>query len=129
MQAFRTGCILSSSVMLGVATEHTLLLLLERIEGNPIHKSTFKSVYSQKTILQKANKFKNILDQQSKSLPRKVKEDLDTNFAGVLSIIRNFRNQSGHPTGKVIDREQAFVLLQLFIPYCKKLYMLISHFK
>lgn len=129
MQTFRTGCILSSSVMLGVATEHTFLLLLEKIESNPAHQATYKSVFEQKTILQKVNKFKNILDQNSKSLPSEVKEDLDTNFAGILSVIRNFRNQSGHPTGKIIDREQAFVLLQLFIPYSKKLYKLMDHFQ
>jgi hypothetical protein len=129
MQAFRTGCILSSSVMLGVATEHTFLLLLEKIESNPAHQTTYKSVFEQKTILQKINKFKNILDQHSKALHSEIKEDLDTNFAGILSIIRTFRNQSGHPTGKIIDREQAFVLLQLFIPYSKKLYQLMDHFQ
>lgn len=129
MQAFRTGCILSSSVMLGVATEHTFLLLLDQIESNTAHQSTYKSVFEQKTILQKVNKFKNILDQQSKTLPTEIKEDLDTHFAAILSVIRNFRNQSGHPTGKLIDREQAFVLLQLFIPYSKKLYKLIEHFR
>lgn len=129
MQAFRTGCVLSSSVMLGVATEHTFLLLLEQIENNPTHQPTYKSVFSQKTILQKVNKFKNILDQQTKSLPSEIKEDIDTNFAGILSVIRNFRNQSGHPTGKIIDREQAFVLLQLFIPYSKKLYKLMEYFQ
>lgn len=129
MQAFRTGCILSSSVILGVATEHTFLLLLEIIENNPTNLTTYKSVFEQKTILQKVNKFKNILDQHSKALPIDVKEDLDTNFAGILSVIRTFRNQSGHPTGKIIDREQAFVLLQLFIPYSKKLYKLMEYFQ
>src|SRR5271157_5547463 len=29
MQSFRTGCLLASTVMLGVATEHTFLLLVE----------------------------------------------------------------------------------------------------
>ena len=129
MQAFRSGCILSSSVMLGVATEHTFLLLLEIIENNPANQRIYKSVFEQKTILQKVNKFKNILDQHSKALPTEIKEDLDTNFAGILSVIRTFRNQSGHPTGKIIDREQAFVLLQLFIPYSKKLYKLMEYFQ
>jgi hypothetical protein len=39
-------------------------------------------------------------------------------------VIRNFRNQAGHPTGTIISREQAYILLQLFIPYAKKLYQL-----
>jgi len=129
MQAFRSGCLLSSTVMLGVATEHTFLLLVEIIEHNPQHAPTYASVGKERTILQKVNKFKNIVDQKAKALPPDVKEDLDTNFAGILSIIRNFRNDSGHPTGKVIDREQAYVLLQLFIPYCRKMYQLIDYFR
>ena len=32
------------------------------------------------------------------------------------------------PTGKIIDREQSYVLLQLFIPYCKKMYQLMDHY-
>jgi hypothetical protein len=75
------------------------------------------------------NKFKNILDQNLKALPAEIKEDLDTHFSGILSVIRNFRNQSGHPTGKIIDREQTFVLLQLFVPYCKKLYQMNDYFQ
>lgn len=129
MQAFRVGCILSSTVMLGVATEHTFLLMLEAIEKKSSHCKTYHSVFSQKTILQKVNKFKNILDQNIRSLPDKIKEDLETNLMGILSLIRNFRNQAGHPSGKIINREQAYILLQLFIPYCKKLYQLIDYFK
>jgi len=128
MQAFRSGCILAATVMLGVATEHTFLLLMDKIDQNHSHAQTFASVGQQRTILQKVNKFKNILDQQSKALPPEIKEDLDTHFAGILSIIRNFRNQAGHPTGKIIDREQAYVLLQLFVPYCKKMYQLMDHY-
>lgn len=128
MQSFKSGCLLASSVMLGVATEHTFLLLMERIGQNPQHASTYKAVASQRTILQKVNKFKNILDQQRAQLPADVREDLDTNFAGILSVIRTFRNQSGHPTGKVVAREQAYVLLQLFVPYAKKMYQLMAYY-
>ena len=127
-QAFKAGCILSSTVMLGVATEHTFLLLIDRIFNSPMHSSIFASVDKQRTILQKINKFKTILDQQIKTYPVEIKEDIDTHFSGITSIIRNFRNQSGHPTGKIIGREQAFILLQLFIPYCKKMYQLIKHY-
>lgn len=128
MQSFKAGCILASTVMLGVATEHTFLLLLEKIEASSTHKATFASVGRERTILQKVNKFKAILDGQVSNLPSEIREDLDTHFAGVLSIIRTFRNQAGHPTGKIIDREQAYVLMQLFIPYCKKMYRLMEHY-
>lgn len=128
MQSFRAGCTLAATVMLGVATEHTFLLLAEKIDQNPSHAPTFSAVNQQRTILQKVNKFKNILDQQLRTLPPALKEDLDTHFAGILSVIRTFRNQSGHPTGKLIDREQVYVLLQLFVPYAKKMYQLMDHY-
>ena len=79
--------------------------------------------------MRKFNKFRTILDLSAKALPHEVKEDLDTHFAGILSVIRTYRNESGHPTGKIIDREQTFVLLQLFIPYCKKQHQLMQYFK
>jgi hypothetical protein len=129
LQAFRSGCILSSTVMLGVATEHTFLLLLEVIERSPTHAKAFAAVVQERTILQKINKFKNILDQNFRTLPAEIKEDFDTHFAGILSIIRTFRNQAGHPTGKIIDREQAYVLLQLFVPYCRKMYQTMDYFR
>jgi hypothetical protein len=129
MQAFRAGCILSTTVMLGVAAEHTFMLLLEEIEASTKYEKTYAAVFRERTVLQKINKFKNILDQHAKDLPSDIKEDLDTHFAGILSVIRTFRNQAGHPTGKILEREQAFVLLQLFIPYCKKLYQLTKYFE
>ncbi len=128
MQAFLSGCLLSSAVMLGVATEHSFLQLLETVERNPKHSDLFKNALSQRTILQKFNKFRNILDQNIGILPSEVKEDLDTNLSGILSMIRNFRNESGHPSGKIIGREQCYILLHLFIPCCKKIYDLIECF-
>jgi hypothetical protein len=129
MQAFYSGCILSSTVMLGVAAEHTFQLLLETIDNNSMHQNTYASVFKERNILAKINKFRIILEQNIKELSYEIHDDLDTHFAGIQSVIRTFRNQSGHPTGKIIDREQAFVLLQLFIPYCKKLYQLMDFFR
>lgn len=127
MNAFRSGCMLSSSVMLGVATEHTFLLLMEKINQHPTHLQTYAAVDRQRSILPKVNTFKSILDTQT-NLTRDIKEDLDTHFTGILSVIRNFRNQSGHPSGIIIGREQVYVLLHLFVPYCKKMYQLMAFY-
>jgi hypothetical protein len=129
LQAFRSGCILSSTVMLGVATEHTFELMLEVVERSPKYSKAFATVLKERQLLPRVNKFKAVLDQRQGDLPREVKEDLDTHFAGILSIIRTFRNQSGHPTGRIVDREQAYVLLNLFVPYCRKMYQLMEHFR
>jgi hypothetical protein len=129
MQAFFSGCILSSTVMLGVAAEHTFQLMLEIIENNSKYQKIYASVFKERNILPKFNKFRKILEQNIKVLPPEIKEDLDTHFAGIQSVIRTFRNQSGHPTGKIVGREQTFVLLQLFIPYSRKLYQLMDFFR
>ena len=84
----------------------------------------------QRTILQKFRKFKAALDQHVMAdLSHEIKEDLDIDFAGVLSVIRTFRNESGHPSGNILGREQTYVLLQMFVPYCKKIYQLIDFFR
>ena len=128
MQSFKSGCLLAATVMLGVAAEHTFLLLLDTIEGNPAHALTYKKALSEKTLLQKAEKFRKIIEPKISTLPSEIREDLDTHFAGILSVIRTFRNQSGHPTGKIMSREQVYVLLNLFVLYCKKMYQLKSYF-
>lgn len=43
-------------------------------------------------------------------------------------MIRNYRNDAGHPTGNQLSKEHAFANLQVFIPYCKKVYELIEYF-
>lgn len=125
MQAFLTGCILSSSVMLGVASEHTFNLLVESALATPEHEMSFAPVAKERLALRRFSLFKSLLDSKvAMKLPPGIREDLDTHFAAILTVIRNFRNESGHPSGKIIAREQAYVLLNLFPSYCKKVYQL-----
>jgi hypothetical protein len=128
-QAFRSGCLISSAVMLGVAAEHLFQLLLDQLESNPKQSSRFSIVFQQRTILPKIEKFKNIIAADKASFPKDVQESFDTQFLGIQSIIRIYRNESGHPTGRVIDREQAFVNLRLFIPFGKMVHCLMNHYK
>jgi hypothetical protein len=128
MQAFRVGCLLSSTVMIGVATEHTFNILVETAVANPNFESRYKKVLRERGILRQFTKFRRTLEADIKDMPYECREDLDTQFSGILSIIRNFRNESGHPSGKIIGREQCYVLLNLFIPYSKKMYQLIDFF-
>jgi hypothetical protein len=129
MQAFHAGCILSASVMLGVATEHAFLSLLEFIESHPTAKAAFKAALSERMILRKYNAFRKTLETQLGTMPTEIKEGIDTQLSGILDIIRTFRNESGHPSGKIISREQCYVLLNLYVPYCKKIYQLMKHFR
>ena len=57
-----------------------------------------------------------------------VADDLDIQLDGVFNLIRNTRNDAGHPTSTNIDRRLAYANLQLFIPYCSRIYNLIAYF-
>jgi hypothetical protein len=125
VQAFQSGCILSSSVMIGVSAEHSFLLLLDTISASA-HATLFKKATDERSILRKLNAFKKIIDGNMNLLSSRTKEDLDTQFMSVITMIRNFRNESGHPSGKIISREQCYILLQVFIPCCEKIYQLME---
>lgn len=130
MQSFRSGCMLAATVMLGVASEHSFLLLVEAAEQSATYGTHFGAVSKERTILQKFRKFRAALEKNVlAALPGEIKENLDIEFDGILSVIRTFRNDSGHPSGKILEREQTYVLLQMFVPYCKKLYQLIDFFR
>ena len=129
MQAFRSGCLLSATVMLGVASEHSFLLLAEAAEKSNAYGAKLSNVLKERTILQKVREFRAAIQQHVlPDMPQDLKEDFDVQFDGILSVIRTFRNDAGHPSGKIMGREQVYVLLQMFIPYCKKLYGLIDFF-
>lgn len=129
MQAFRAGCLLSSSVMLGVASEHEFLTLIDDLKASSKWEGDFNKVFKERNILGKINRFRTSIESLRPTVPAKLYEDLDTTLMGVQSMIRNHRNDSGHPTGKVISREQCFILLQIFIPYVKKLHELGEFFR
>lgn len=123
------GCRLSSSVMLGVALEHSLDLLYEDIEQNDEYREQFSKVFQEQFLLRKFKHFRNGLNPIKKDLPKEIAEDLETNLDAVVALVRNYRNESGHPSGKVLSREQCYVNLQLFIPCCKKIYDLRKYFE
>lgn len=129
MQSFRVGCLLASSVMLGVAAEHTFNKLLETTANNEQHADAYKVARKATLVSRRLTKFKNVFDSKSKEYPAEIRQDFDSQFLGIQTIIKNYRNEAGHPTGKIIDREQMYVLLNLFIPYCKKTYQLMQFFR
>ena len=127
MQAYRSGCILSTAVMLGVAAEHAFNLLIETVDATGRYEKLVDGVRKQRGLLKQVEKFRASLD--AFELPNDIKEDLNVRFLGVLSVIRESRNESGHPTGKVLDRDAAYGLLCIFPHYCQKMYQLRQWFQ
>ncbi len=133
LQAFRRGLMLSSTAMLGGASERTAELVFtsfvtaitdkgrrERLEREILKERSYKTAFD-------------IFRAELKSLPQSylpavIRDDLGIHLDGILNWIRVCRNDVGHPTGRKIVRSLAHSNLQLFIPYCRRAYDLIAHF-
>jgi len=58
-----------------------------------------------------------------------LKNDLELRFMALLSVMWTFRTEDDHPTGKIVDRQQAYMNMQLFVPYIARMYELIAFFR
>lgn len=130
LKAFRIHCLLSSVITLGCASEKAILLLIDACEnaiGNPTDRATFVKKTNTISIKRKHDEFKSILDSKIvPALPREIKENLDNYLTGIFSIIRSHRNDAGHPSGNVVQREHLYAYLTTFPEYLKKVYSLIN---
>lgn len=129
--AYLRGLTLSSTVMLGGASEKAFLLLLESFTNaisDPAKKTQFEN-NTKGPVKKKFDEFRKIIIQIRKTLPRPLSDDLDIQLDGIFNFIRICRNDVGHPTGRKIERSLAYANLRLFVPYCKRIYELIDYFK
>jgi hypothetical protein len=80
-----------------------------------------------KLIQRQLDKFNKMLKSHLKALlPGDLKENLDVAILAVFAMIRTHRTAAGHPTGKVIPREEAYANLTVFPSYLKVVYQLIE---
>lgn len=129
LQAYRRDLMLSSAVTLGVASEKALLILLESLIKSFNDSNKKKKFIQLQAITSQKKKFnavkKEILSIKPK-LPRTIQENMDTYLEGIFNVIRVTRNEAGHPTGRIIKRDEAFVNLRIFVHYLKKVYQIIE---
>lgn len=132
LATFRINCLLSSAITLGCASEKALLLLIDAYTGalaSP-KKETFQQKTEGKMIRKQYDEFNKMLDGHLRALlPGEVKENLDTALTSVFNLFRTHRNEAGHPTGKVLTREESFAHITVFPLYVKKVYELIDWLK
>lgn len=120
--AFYADCLLASCVMLGVAAEAEFLRLTDVACANATHGPTFAPVQAKKFIREKITKFRDVLRPMLPSLLRTATEDLEINLDAIQSVLRIARNDAGHPSGaKPPQREQVYIMLQMFIPFARQL--------
>lgn len=129
---FLGGHYLSSTVMLGVASEQCTDLLIEAY-SNSISDTSKKSTFVKKvdqagrSVKGRFDTLRN--DLLALSLPTELKDALDIQLSGIFTLIRYSRNDAGHPTGRIVDRDMAHGNLLLFSQYCKRVYELTGYFK
>ena len=129
LRTFRIGCLLSSAVMIGCASEKALLLLLDAyVTALPLTEGKhFRKKIDGKFIKTQYDEFIKMLQGHLRALlPRDLDDGLVNTLLGVFEMIRSERNDAGHPTGKTPSRDIAFANISVFPGYLKRIYELID---
>ncbi|MDP9268861.1 MAG: hypothetical protein M3P27_11135 [Acidobacteriota bacterium] len=125
LQCYVHGLHRAAAVMLGGASEQAVLLLIESY-GNSITdtqlKQSFKrNVEKATSIFRKYEVFEKHFVNHKARVPKELTENLDSLLRGVFDLIRNSRNDAGHPAaGGLVSRDIVYSHLRLFTPYCKR---------
>jgi hypothetical protein len=134
LDCLRRECLMASMVMLGGASEKIFILLTESLHGSiqdPIRKKRFeKNAINDWRLKRKFDAFRKEMDIVSALpiFPNDLREDLDVKLLGIFSLIRQSRNDVGHPSGKSVTKEDVNGNLLLFMSYCKTAYALMHFF-
>lgn len=132
INTYNINQLLSSTIALGCASEKGILLLVDtyqktfnKIEGS----DRFEQKIKNRLIKIKFEEFQKDFKRIVGLLPKELTDNYENILLGVFEMFRNQRNHSGHPIGHKVDKEMLFANLQVFIPYCKRIYELIAYFQ
>lgn len=133
LQCFLRDLHRACAVMLGAASEKAILLLIESYAESivdPNKKTKVKGqIENAASIFRKYDIFEKGFVNTKAKLPRQLTENSESLLRGVFDLIRNSRNDAGHPaSGILISRDSNYSHLRLFIPYCQRIYQLIHWF-
>jgi len=133
LHAYSTSCYLASAVMLGVASERAFQVLGEAIVTWLPHSEAvgFRRVFENPRQAYQAKflEFRKRLEPHKPDLPLEFSESMALTLDSVLDLLRIARNEAGHPTGRRVDREDAYISLQMFARYVEKMFKLRAFFK
>ena len=133
LHTFRIGCLLSSSVTLGCASEKAMLLLIDAYASalpSGATKDRFIKATEGKMIKTQYDEFLKMLDGHLRAkLPKKpvnLQDEIDMALSGIFPMLRELRNKAGHPTGLAVGREIAYASLVVFPTMLRRLYEIIN---
>ncbi len=128
LQTFRFGNYLATAVMVGVASEKILLKVVQAVHANldPTRQQKFDQATKGKGAKEQHDQVLARLKTSATPLPDDFNEVMPQHLDGIFNIIRRTRNDTGHPTGRQVDRQETHALLLLFPAYCKTAHELID---
>jgi len=134
LQCFIRGLDRAAAVMLGAASEKSVLLLIDSCAASiadPTKRAaTQAQIEKAPSIFRKYEIFEKQYPAFKANLPKDLTENVDSLLRGVFDLIRNSRNDAGHPaSGGLVDRDTNYSHLRLFVPYCQRIYGLIGWFE
>ena len=132
IDCFNATCYFASVVMLGVASEAAFLEMagsFAKWKGltDPERQKFAGVLDSRRSCSGKFDAFRRKLSPKRKDLGE-LSDCMDIYLDAIFTLIRIYRNDSGHPTGKRIIREDAHTNLTVFPFYLQRLYRLKAFF-
>ena len=131
VRCYTHGCYLASAVMLGVASEAAFMEMAQAsvtwLQSTGL---TLKRVLDapRQPYVKKFEEFRKRIESRKADLPNDLADGMNLTFDAVLDLLRIRRNDSGHPTGKPMSREDQYISLQMFGRYLQRLYQLRTFF-
>jgi hypothetical protein len=132
LMAYEARCYLASTVMLGVASERAFQLLgeafaswLPKEEAEKFRK-TFDN--PRNNYITKFKEFRKRIEPRKRDIPPEFSDNMALNLDSIQDLLRINRNEAGHPTGRRIDRGEAYSNLKVFAYHLAKIYALKTFF-
>jgi hypothetical protein len=135
VHAFNSNCPRAAAVLVGCASEKTVLVLFEHFR-NAISDSSKQSKFDKDansiSIHRKYTTLKDRLDLmvQGRKLRKDHAETVGSELPSGFELIRRCRNTAGHPElGGTADHDTVFLNLRCFTEYARRTFDLIDYFK
>lgn len=133
IMSYNNRCYLASAVMLGVSSEAAFQEMAISFcnwlpNGKERDRFSLLISNSKQNYISKFGEFRKRIDKYKPDLPSDIRDGMSLSFDSILDLLRIFRNEAGHPTGKKYTRDDAFINLQMFLRYLQKMYDLKEYF-
>ena len=131
IRCYTHGCYLASAVMLGVASEAAFMEMAQAsVTWLQSSGMTLKKVLDdpRQPYVKKFEEFRKRIETHKADFPNDLSDGMNLTFNAVLDLLRIRRNDSGHPTGRPMSREDQYISLQMFGRYLQRLYQFRAFF-